>query len=101
MSMTSCGCGTSESGPQRSGRTPPRAIAFDSRRTTWLANTTIITHAQIRWMMPALSNPPRMRASVAAHGLSAYRSGRPVSAQPTKVSISPACMTRWGAVKRR
>ncbi len=28
--MTSCGCGTIESGPQRSDRTPPRAIAFDS-----------------------------------------------------------------------
>ena len=99
--MMSCGWGTIESGPQRIDMKRPPAIAFENTSTTWLTNTMIITNAQIRWMRPAPSKPPRMRASVAAHGLSAYRSGRPDSAQPTNVSISAACMTRSSAVKRR
>ena len=99
--MASCGCGTIESGPQRMAIRRLPAIAFENTSTTWLTNTRIITNAQIRWMNPALSKPPRMRASGAAHAFSEYRSGRPDSAQPTKVSISAACITRSIAEKRR
>jgi hypothetical protein len=52
-------------------------------------------------MVPATSKPPRMRASTTAHGLSENRSGRPLSAQPTKDSMSTACMIRSVRVNRR
>ena len=99
--MPSCSCGTIESGPHRIFISRPPAIARPNIITTWVTNTTIITNAQIRWMSPAPSKPPRMRASVAAHGRSAKISGRPDSAQPTKVSIRHACSTRSTGVKRR
>ena len=79
----------------------PPAIARAKTITTCVTNTTIITNAQMRWTSPAPWKPPRMRASVAAHGLSAKISGRPDSAQPTKESISSACSTRSAGVKRR
>ncbi len=101
MSMPSCSCGTIESGPHRTLISLPPAIALENTIATWVTNTTIITAAQIRWMRPAPSKPPRMRASVGAHGCSEYSSGRPESAQPTKVSIRHACSTRSIGVKRR
>ncbi len=68
---------------------------------TCVENTTIITNAQMRWMMPAPVKPPRSRASVAAQALSAKMSGRPDSAQPTNESMRKACSTRSIGVKRR
>ena len=99
--MMSCGCGTIESGPHSIFMKRPPRIARENTMNTCVANTTIITNAQIRWMRPAPWKPPSMRASVAAHGRSAKMSGRPDSAQPTKLSISSACSTRSAGVKRR
>ena len=69
MSMMSCGCGTIESGPQSMRIRLPPASARENTISTWLTNTMIITNAQMRWIIPAPSKPPSMRASVTAQGL--------------------------------
>jgi hypothetical protein len=63
-------------------------------------NTTIITNAQIRWIVPAPSKPPSSPASARAHGLSAKMSGSPVSAHHEREHQERVHM-RSSGVKRR
>ena len=99
--MMSCGCGTIESGPQRMPSTLPERSARVNTRTTCPTKTTIITTAHTRWISVVISKPPTARASAAAQPRSENSSGRPVSAQPTKVSIRNACITRSIGSNRR
>ncbi len=61
----------------------------------------IMIVAQMRWIRPAPWKPPISLTRPCAQVWSANSSGTPVSAQPMKVSIRNACITRSIGPNRR